>query len=685
MNLGRLNDDITQRVVKPLVPYIMLYNKFTGVLRVFAHLNRTSDYNTISIELNIDDKTSTNGLNYSAILSLNTELAQTLDEKSKVKTVNSISQYPNNQSLFFWADFTLAYDPCVCFNKSNMNVNFKALTQGDLTMTGTITGNIIPIASSSGNPIKNVVNAISKVGSFFVNQSYSSATDAFSSLFGLSNLSGELNNALTLFKNIIAAGQSLESLSLTNKESIQRALLSINNIFSTSIKGGSPNGANILMATAKLSGEAKFLFTFDGSTIRFSTPGSKDSQLNPEENYNNNTDAFGNKLPEYPAYNEILGTFALLKKPTINISKVPIGGDPPMYWHPDRPNFVEYSRVRFKIPQAINSNANNILYALNPIMHTNFSNTKIKVALVIRTKMWGMGGTNGNKYPLFVGLSNNHNLINLTPITANYPNLTQTITPYSYNPWDPDQIDGNRYTWDWGSNNTFSENIYEYITPLVPVDFIYDLQGEFTLFGTNFQDSDLYGVGFSPSIEDIRLKFFIDFESNDIGSNNLPNKSNLIFTYPMNINYSDEFTINPIIDLTQFRTPITAVSQNQINQFCTGILENSTYQANEYYTKVNLVNEEKSVDKKDYKKVLSVFPNPANTEITVKYELETNTFVKLSLHNIFMQELKLPISYTEKNKGVYAEKINISKLAPGTYIIKIQSKDKSESIKFIKL
>jgi hypothetical protein len=318
-------------------------------------------------------------------------------------------------------------------------------------------------------------------------------------------------------------------------------------------------------------------------------------------------------------------------------------------------------------------------------MHTNFTNTKIKVALVVRTKMWGQGG-NGGHYPLFVGVSGGHPLINIAPINDVYPNLTETATPYSYNPWDPDQIDGVRYSWDFGANSTNADNTYEFITPLVPLNFIYDLQGEMTLYGTNFQDGDIWGINFNPAIEDVRLKFFIDFESTDIGTNGLPNKSNLIFTYPMTINYTDEFAINPVIDLNQGRPNISPVSQSEISQFCTGQLQNSTYHAKELDALVKNQNKgEFEIKNTSTSKNCIVFPNPANTQISIQYNLSNTNSVSIHVFNIYMQEILNTVSYKERNAGNYIDKLNIAKLAAGTYFIKINIGNKTETIKFIKL
>jgi hypothetical protein len=447
VNLGRLNDDVTMRLTPTLIPYIMLYNRYTAILRVFGYLDRTSDYHQMVITLNYDDPTLSNLLNVSALLSINDRLQQTLDSKTSVNEVKAVTNYANNQYLFFWTDFPLAYDPCACLYKSNLTLQFKAITTADISLTGTIIGKVVPIAvpSSDFSKATRFLSSVVNTATGFMTGNFANFASGASSILGITNLNDGVQEGLDVFLNTLQAGLTIfqiqDSTSRTNttkrlsdKEKVEKTLASISTYFSALGKSGATNSM-ALTATAVLNGKSIQDFSFQNSPIRFSTPGSKDSHLNPQENYNNVTDANGNVRPEYVTYNEILGTFALLKKPVVNISYQPFNSDPPMMYNPNNPWYVQWNRIRFSIPKTFVQNGtnynNSILYAFNPIMHPNYNKTDIKVGLVVKKKMgYCPSGT------AYTGIYNNNPLLNVSPVTSTYPNMTDVITPLTYDGYE---------------------------------------------------------------------------------------------------------------------------------------------------------------------------------------------------------------------------------------------------------
>jgi hypothetical protein len=693
VNLGRLNDDVTMRLTPTLVPYIMLYNRYTGILRVFGYLDRTSDYHQMVITLSYDKPNGTNGLNYSALLSLNDKVHQPLESKTSVDEIKAITNYANNQYIFFWADFPLAYDPCVCLYKSNLSVRFKAVQTATINLTGSIIGKVEPIATPPTDFQKaaKFVSSAINIGKAVYTGNYADFASSVSTVLGgFTNLNPGIQEGMDNFLNVLQLGLTINNLSNTNpqtksdkplseKEKTEKTIAAVSTYFSALAKSGSSN-TMALTASAILNGTSLSEYDFGNSLVRFSTPGSKDSHLNPQENYNNVTDANGNVRPEYVAYNEILGTFALLKKPVINISyqetsQESCGCDP------NNRFYVQTNRIRFQIPRTYTENGvtqnNPLLYAFNPIMHANLNNTKVKVALVFKEQM------GSNCYPGGTGIYNNDPLVNLTPLTSTYPNITEIIIPVSYD--EGYSIHHYEHDWQPGSNNAENTcDTYEFISPLVPLDFIYDLNGQMTIFNSYWEPYGTWAPGGSP-IDEVLLKFYIDFESTDIGSNGQPNKSTLVFTYPVKVNQVSEFPINGVIDFTQYRPAINQVTQSQINQFCTGQFENTTYHAKELLaTTTNKVVEVNNNILKEISGVqLSAKPNPSKGEVNLNYTLTKETAVVISVYNMNMQKVATDMNIGKRPKGVYNQKLQLGDLSSGVYLIQLKTSEKIISTKLI--
>ncbi|RZK77437.1 MAG: T9SS type A sorting domain-containing protein, partial [Pedobacter sp.] len=86
-----------------------------------------------------------------------------------------------------------------------------------------------------------------------------------------------------------------------------------------------------------------------------------------------------------------------------------------------------------------------------------------------------------------------------------------------------------------------------------------------------------------------------------------------------------------------------------------------------------------SADKDDSEIKLSVFPLPASKNLTVAFELPEAQGVIISIVNIVGQKVYEQNKGTQK--GVVIENLDISKLARGTYILNIKTKDKTYSKK----
>ncbi len=135
-------------------PYFILYNKYRSIIRVFYQFDKNQfeqDYDQATIRikfLNDDYDYNRSGIGQ-AIKSKN-QSANFNEFGAETKAIDSFNkkvhaQFANihvdgNDNQWFWADFPIAYDPCVCqFEYQKMWVSIDLIDQADVTLTGTNT------------------------------------------------------------------------------------------------------------------------------------------------------------------------------------------------------------------------------------------------------------------------------------------------------------------------------------------------------------------------------------------------------------------------------------------------------------------------------------------------------------------------------------------------------------------
>lgn len=163
---------------EPKLPYMMLYNKFTGTLRFFGSLLEPHNtYKTVEIELRIPVQSpptqvggSPTGNNYQSdlkatnLLSIQGKAMQPLDQETDESAMSVFVPYNNNSATFFWFDVPLAYDPCVCNNRAQLDVSFKFVQEADVEIEGDINGSINTQSNGSVNYGVMAFNRILAVG-----------------------------------------------------------------------------------------------------------------------------------------------------------------------------------------------------------------------------------------------------------------------------------------------------------------------------------------------------------------------------------------------------------------------------------------------------------------------------------------------------------------------------------------
>lgn len=305
---------------------------------------------------------------------------QALDETTKITTVGSFAD--NVQNHFFFADFHMSYDPCLCLFESKMEVRFEPKNIGDLTAWGVsaepTTENLDLLASvwdeadgitPNGRTLKSnlfrykdrdaLVAGLKKI---IDNSEYSASVKARDKQFmeflklGLEALKEEVSGGGTGEAAFKMAGN--EKLS----EPIKALAKYTANLF-LPIGSEDSKVAPNLMA---ISGTVTTNYT--GTKTIINTPGSKNAGNVCEEFPLNGYNA--------PIYDEALGIFALLETPKVMVQDLHIPGPP----NPDPEISSGQTRqVGFKF------NLESLKYALNPAAPV--KSYEIKIAYEIKQKI----------------------------------------------------------------------------------------------------------------------------------------------------------------------------------------------------------------------------------------------------------------------------------------------------------
>ena len=128
--------DWSQNSALRSIPYLLFYNKFNGIARVFFRYGNNTDpalsIDYASIELFYENPNEMSGL-----LRLGDGLDRTLDQRSIITKLLARVPSPGQSDIWFSTDFQLAYDPCVCYYSSKLRLQFTFFTEADLEVFGT--------------------------------------------------------------------------------------------------------------------------------------------------------------------------------------------------------------------------------------------------------------------------------------------------------------------------------------------------------------------------------------------------------------------------------------------------------------------------------------------------------------------------------------------------------------------
>ncbi|WP_151086201.1 T9SS type A sorting domain-containing protein [Hymenobacter baengnokdamensis] len=319
----------------PLVtsnPFVIIYNKYLGILRVFVTIqNQLAPFQFSEVKLNFSDA----GNYKAATLNRMSALGVPLDEtpKGMISQPSVVARYLNDGRKWLVADFPMDYDPCICQFDSRLQIEVNLIKKATVTLQATSTGSIVTsqdatAGTANGPSFFNVANkAINAAGTSF---------DSVDKLTGKLKADGA-SSAIDDFAKVIKTNTFLQN-GLASLPYIGAAV----GLLDFFIGGGEDSTPQpIALQPLAIQMSTKTTGTIQDTNLYvtpyFFNPGNRSTVTRPSD---------------IPNYNEALGVISVLHRPVVDVtSQNVISGT--------RGNTLRQIVQKFRLTQ-------NISYVINP-------------------------------------------------------------------------------------------------------------------------------------------------------------------------------------------------------------------------------------------------------------------------------------------------------------------------------
>ncbi len=305
-------------------PYVILYNKYTGMLRVFVAVAQiVPGYNFAEIKLSF---VGGGAAKIAGTLNKMDGIGVALENTTPTldNAFAAVSPFLNETGRWFMADFPMDYDPCACQFDSKLAVTVRLINNLDIQLSGVASGTLVtsnvatPGSTQTSSDFDSFGSAYKKTLSVAKSgqKSYKSLTDFASGAKKWLNIqptnvgsaadTQAKKDAIDNLKNALA-GSSFLRAGLSALPWIGTAV----SVFDSFFGGGeeaSPQPIAMqpmaLEMSIKLSGTISASYLY--KDITFNNPGRRATTA----------------TSEYPYYNEAMGVFSLLRKPVVRRKRV---------------------------------------------------------------------------------------------------------------------------------------------------------------------------------------------------------------------------------------------------------------------------------------------------------------------------------------------------------------------------
>ncbi len=607
-------------------PYFILYNKFSGILRIFVCVTKQFDgYTSAVITLKYKDEPSKQVVRTAALENHTTNpYRSALDNfDNQVPEINAPNFYTNDPPYWLHADFTMNYDPCTCNNLSQLIFEANLIQTADLAFqsNGTAVQDLDATGKSSGGK-----QSLAKTGQAVINAGnsfYKSAADAISNFNKIFPTVAAKPDVKALEKILPGLGAAVGVVD-----------------FLVGLYGGSsskPMAYDInLTSTGTITTDAAY------KTVIFENPGSANFTLVPPTKLN---------------YNNPVGVFNLIETPQV-IGSTLTGND----------EGVLISERKFKLN-------NDLSYIINPNAGYDNNSIDLKAAFVIEFT----GYTNLIDY--------NNNLVFEGQADGKYIYRTKFVSAGCLKDISIhfDKGFGPGYQVYVKTILTI-KNSPGTITGV----FVSKFKTAITYYDGSFDDASFWPGSLSNISDDLTLPpYIISNKSawNSItvnrGLSNLGTNVSIIAGNTVTVTPGSSGSVAITAGVTiKVGTPngcTTALAQGDPSVIC-----NST--ANTYYTKSHAflrerANEVDSIKSKT-ESSFTIFPNPASNQVIFNYFIEEPSSIVLSMIDLSGNIVGQLID-DYKDMGDYSYHFDTSVLPAGLYVIKFESNKLSRTEKLV--
>lgn len=297
-------------------PYVILYNKRTGMLRVFTAIGDLfNSYQFAEIKLKFNGDGSTHkAATLNRMEGIGTALLDTPPGLSGEFV--SIATFLNYRAKWFMADFPMEYDPCACQFDSKLGIEVNLIGQADVKETSTTTGTLVttntnnPGATQTSSNFDRATSMGKKVyGSISAGQKTYKSLDTWASgvksTLGITANATSKKNAIDALKNAMKSSGFLKA-GLNSLPYLGLAVSAFDALFAGGKEESGPQPVALQPMTIEM------------NTVTTGTITATSLYSNPSFN-NPGTRAITTAL-DYPYYNEAMGVFSLIKKPVVEIT-----------------------------------------------------------------------------------------------------------------------------------------------------------------------------------------------------------------------------------------------------------------------------------------------------------------------------------------------------------------------------
>ncbi len=659
-NFGLRADGSTITNEAMIGPYYVLYNKYSGTLRVIGWTaTAVGFFPTVNVKVGFKDNGKTSGL-----FSFYNALAKPLDQRATNHATTSAA-LTGDPLVPFFADFKLAYDPCTCVFDSNLEIEFNKVTTMNIDLYVRLLAINKPVNQSehlvqTGSTALYDKNYLTSVyNNDEINSiDYKKVTAGMLHYRTMDDLvrdyklsaeatkdKEEIKKSLELMGQAIGVATSGSGLS----DFLKNFITLFSDFFAT--EPGIPSSAlTVIQGEMTLSG----LITNSVDqhiSIPIANPGSLNSKAAVE------CCTLG---PNYPMYNEVLGVFALLETPEISLNTTVANG-------------IYTTTFQLATP---------LKYMFNPTVKINLNNSRVYTSFEAET----YGATSSKNF--------------FEAYTSYNSNSNKSVTKYSSTPVPIESMIFAKMEYD-GIGNMKTPNL----SILLDLEF-QDLnrlgQPNRSLMVLTYPVKIINSSSASPLI----ITGYENYKT--IGATSYY-QSQTISVWK-NINITGNQTSSPVINPVTFAAAGNVVVQPGVTIGRNFILKAGVYppnaftsnvypQAVNYYLVPSAINCTASSYKANLSasarsrtdgertqteetKIISVYPNPAISKVFINFSLAVTEKVDLNIISISGIVIANSINrYFEE--GSHELEIDISNIPPGVYLIRIQSVSFNKTEKLI--